>query len=202
MGAELVIAGLRRATPTWITRLDTLDREAIRALPRIRRRGLTPVLIAVTYSGSGPVWFATAGLFALLASRGIGDGTSIRTWLGCMTGSLASLVTGQILKRILRRVRPYDAIDGHQTLGIRPRDASMPSTHSSTATALAVGLALAGSPWAPVVGLWAAAVVFSRYYTGVHYPSDLAAGAALGGAFGLLDYGELVRWVLGTPRPL
>lgn len=191
-----------RSQPAWIARLDALDREAMLVLPRIRRRALTPVLIAVTYSGSGPIWFATAGVLVFLASRGIGDQVAIRTWLGCMTGSLASLVTGQILKRILRRVRPYEAIDGHQTLGIRPRDASLPSTHSSTAAALAVGLALAGSPWAPLVGLWAAGVVFSRYYTGVHYPSDLAAGAALGSAFGLLDYERLVRWLIVTPHPL
>lgn len=174
----------------------------MRALPRIRKRALTPVMIAITYSGSGPVWFATAGVLALLARHGTGDESSIRTWLACMTGSLASLVTGQILKRGFRRVRPFEALDGHETLGIRPRDASMPSTHTSTATALAVGLALAGSPWAPLVAVWAAAVVFSRYYTGVHYPSDLAVGATLGGAFGLVDYGQVVRLVLGAPRPI
>ncbi len=174
----------------------------MRALPRIRRPRLTPLMIAITYSGSGPVWFASAAVLAMLDARGVGDPASIRTWLACMTGSLASLVTGQILKRVFRRSRPFAALDGHQTLGIRPRDASMPSTHSSTATALAVGLALAGIPWAPLVTAWAAAVVFSRYYTGVHYPSDLAVGAALGGAFGLIDYADVVRLVLGAPRAI
>ncbi|MBK7975884.1 MAG: phosphatase PAP2 family protein [Deltaproteobacteria bacterium] len=183
-----------------VARLDALDRAMVRALPRIRRRALTPVLVAVTYSGSGPVWFASATVLASLTSVGIGDERAIRIWLACMTGSLASLVTGQLLKRGFRRTRPFDALEGHETLGLRPRDASMPSTHSSTATALAVGLALAGSPWAPLVAIWAAAVVFSRYYTGVHYPSDLAAGVLLGGAFGIVDYSGVVRVLLGAPR--
>lgn len=184
----------------WAERLAALDERAMRALPRLRRPRVTPLMIAITYSGSGPVWFLSAGVLALLATRLPGDHASIRTWLACMTGSLASLVTGQLLKRVFRRSRPFAALDGHETLGIRPRDASMPSTHSSTATALAVGLALAGSPWAPLVAVWAAAVVFSRYYTGVHYPSDLAVGAALGGAFGLIDYTAVVKLALGAPR--
>ncbi|MFN7951656.1 MAG: phosphatase PAP2 family protein [bacterium] len=183
----------------WLEQVDVLDRAAMRLLPRIRRRSLTPPLLAITYSGSAPSWFGAALILMALVHYEVGPVTTLRAWLACMTGSFGSLLVGEALKRLFRRTRPYHALADHEALGWPPPNASMPSTHASTSVALAVGLALAGDPHAGAVAAWAALVVFSRYYTGVHYPSDLAVGAALGGAFGLLDWTWVVRAVLGAP---
>ncbi len=178
--------------------MDALDRAAMRLLPRLRRRALTPPLLVITYSGSAPTWFGATAILMVLVHFQVGPTAALRTWLACMTGSFTSLVVGEALKRFFRRARPYHALENHEALGWPPPNASMPSTHASTSVALAVGLALAGDPHASAIAVWAALVVFSRYYTGVHYPSDLAVGAALGGAFGLVDFGWVVRGVLGA----
>ena len=61
-----------------------------------------------------------------------------------------------------------------------PASTSFPSGHAASATAFAVGASLAAPVLAVPLGLAAAAVAFSRVYTGVHYPGDVLAGAALG----------------------
>ena len=65
-----------------------------------------------------------------------------------------------------------------------PTGLSFPSSHSTSsfAAARAFGPLL---PRGPLLGA-AAAMAFSRLYLGVHYPSDVAAGAALGTAIGSL----------------
>jgi undecaprenyl-diphosphatase len=58
---------------------------------------------------------------------------------------------------------------------------SYPSAHASTSFAGARALAAAGLPGAPLHAV-AAAMALSRPYLGVHYPSDVLAGAVLGDA--------------------
>ena len=175
-----------------VRRIATLDRRAVLAAPRLRRPGLTTVMLALSYSGTGPVWFGSTGLFIVLLRLGWTGIPQLDLLLGAMTAAFLSLVTGQVLKRLVRRPRPFCQLPDLATVGTRPSDLSMPSTHASTAVGLAVGLALYGHPLAPIVAPWAALVTFSRYYLGMHYPTDLLAGAALGAAFAIFDW----RWLV------
>jgi membrane-associated phospholipid phosphatase len=61
----------------------------------------------------------------------------------------------------------------------------MPSGHAATSFAGAVVLTYLLPRAAPFLFLLAAAIAFSRVYVGVHYPSDVVAGAALGAAVAL-----------------
>ncbi len=65
-----------------------------------------------------------------------------------------------------------------------PTGLSFPSSHaaSSFAAARAFGALVPAAP----LRLAAAAMAFTRLYLGVHYPSDIVAGAALGTAIGSL----------------
>ena len=65
-----------------------------------------------------------------------------------------------------------------------PTSTSFPSGHSASAAAFAaaVGHLLPGIRW-PLRAA-AATVVFSRVYTGVHYPGDVIVGVAVGAALG------------------
>ena len=174
-------------------RIQALDRSAMNWPARVRRPGLSGFFIVVTYSGSGPAWFSAAALFIVILRLGYGSAPGLVALLGAMTGSLFSLVTGELLKRVVRRPRPYVTIPGHETTRVRPRGYSMPSTHTSTAVALVVGLLSAGHPLGWALLPWAVLVILSRFYLGVHYPSDLGAGFLLGVLFGLFNWNFVVQ---------
>lgn len=179
-----------------LDRVVALDVRAVRALPRLRRPWLTPVMRGVSASGTGPVWLGSTAVLIVLLRLGFSGVPDLAGVLRAMLGAFFSLLAGQAIKAVVRRERPFASLDDHTVLGRRPRDRSMPSTHASTAVGLAVGLTALGHPLAPWVWPWSAAVVASRYYLGVHYPTDLVAGALLGAAFGLVDWRPVVHAVV------
>lgn len=67
---------------------------------------------------------------------------------------------------------------------------SFPSGHTSSAFALATSLSLAYPEWYVIVPSFAYAgtVAYSRMHLGVHYPSDVAAGALIGAGCAYLSY--------------
>jgi membrane-associated phospholipid phosphatase len=87
------------------------------------------------------------------------------------------------LKFVIRRRRPR--VDGLPPLAGVPTELSFPSAHSSTSFCAARQYARLGVPAAPLYAL-AAAMALSRLYLGVHWPSDILAGATLGATIGEL----------------
>ena len=173
------------------------DQQAVRWAASIRRPWLDPLFVGLSMSGTGYVWFSMAGLLMLLYLAGWAGIPRLQGLLAAMLGAFLSLILGQLLKRLAGRPRPFTSMPSHSAIGPRPSDASMPSTHASTAVGLAVGLCMLGHPLAAPVLPWAGLVVFSRLYTGVHYPSDLLVGSLLGAALGVWDWRWLVVVLLG-----
>jgi undecaprenyl-diphosphatase len=89
---------------------------------------------------------------------------------------------GELLKRAFDRPRPPLVDPAVHPLVAVPRSFSMPSGHAATAfaAAVAVGIVHPRLRW-PLVGL-ASLVALSRVWLGVHYLSDVLAGAAIGTA--------------------
>ncbi|GAA4795606.1 phosphatase PAP2 family protein [Olivibacter ginsenosidimutans] len=92
------------------------------------------------------------------------------------------------LKKIFKRPRPFHAHIGFKAV-YEPSSYSFPSGHTSASFSTATALSRAYPKWyviAPSV-IWAGTVGYSRMYLGVHNPSDVLAGAALGSgtAFGM-----------------
>jgi undecaprenyl-diphosphatase len=184
------------ALPRYLHLALRADRAAALASARLRHPALTPLALAVSYSGTAPMWGAAAVLLVVLARRGYGGIPDLDGLLAAMMGALIALLAGQLMKLGFKRARPFHALEGHAPVGMLPIDNSMPSNHASTAVALCVALLRIGHPWAAPVAAWAFCVTFSRYYIGVHYPSDLAVGVALGATCGMIDWAPVTDALL------
>ena len=94
---------------------------------------------------------------------------------------------------LIARSRPYDCIRGLIPLITPPTDYSFPSGH--TAASFAVGVLLfrkLPKRYGIPALVLAALIGFSRLYLGVHYPSDVLAGALLGTG---ISYAAEVFWL-------
>jgi undecaprenyl-diphosphatase len=158
-------------------RLAALD---LRLLRLLRTRGHSPPVeaIAINLARSGEnglLWYAVA-----LAGAALGRPRGRAPYFLAMKVVLVTLVANTIVKQVVRRARPLlEAELPALTPVLSGR--SYPSAHSSTSFAGARALSAAGIPGAPLYAV-AVTMALSRPYLGVHYPSDILAGAALGDA--------------------
>lgn len=105
------------------------------------------------------------------------------------------------LKYVVQRDRPFKK---HGDIIQRDKVGkySFPSSHTSSAFAVATSLSIRYPKWyviAPSM-LWASGVGFARIYEGVHYPSDVLCGAVLGAGTAWLNY-KLNQWLIKKYEP-
>ena len=111
-------------------------------------------------------------------------------WSGLLAFSVSMLI-----ERVTERLRPFQVSAEISALVPPPSTYSFPSAHASTAFAIAASLAFA-HPLLGVVALGMAVLVaFGRVAAGVHYPSDVLAGAVLGVACALVVRSVRKTWV-------
>ncbi|MFF7164866.1 phosphatase PAP2 family protein [Streptomyces sp. NPDC008086] len=157
--------------------LDDIDHRSLwgadrRILSAFHARGADPRVAtaarALSWAGEhGALWLA-AGLAGAAVDAGRRG-----AWLrGTALTAGAHLVSSGV-KRVVRRPRPAHVQPLVRTLGRH----SFPSSHAASACAAAVAFGALGVHAIPPL---AAAMCVSRLVVGVHYPSDVAAGAALG----------------------
>lgn len=117
------------------------------------------------------VWLAIGGVGATL------DAERRDEWRRATARVAATYALNTAIKRVVGRRRPQ--LPGLPPLTSTPTSLSFPSAHASTAFAGARLYARLGLPRGPLYAL-ATGLALSRLYLGVHYPSDVLAGAALG----------------------
>jgi membrane-associated phospholipid phosphatase len=127
----------------------------------------------------GAVWLAIGLAGRALPLRGRCDGANRRRWRRGVASVALAYGLNTATKALVRRRRPE--LPGLPALTSTPTRLSFPSAHAATSFAGALAYARAGAPACPLYAL-AASLSLSRLYLGVHYPSDVLAGAALGSA--------------------
>ena len=107
---------------------------------------------------------------------------------------LSSVVTN-VTKQIVKRQRPYQQYPYITELSAGG-GYSFPSGHTSAAFTTATSLSLYFPKWYVIVPayLWAGSVGYSRMYQGVHYPTDVLAGAVVGAGSAFLAY-KVQKWI-------
>lgn len=99
------------------------------------------------------------------------------------------------LKAVANRERP--AVKDPTFIAVtKANNASFPSGHTAAAFSLATSLTISNPRWYVIVPsyTWAGLVGYSRLYLGVHYPTDVIAGAILGSGSAWLSY-RLNKWM-------
>jgi undecaprenyl-diphosphatase len=119
-------------------------------------------------------------LFALLA-RGRTE-TRVAILFAVLAVALTDQLVSSGIKSVIHRARPFEVIAEARKL-VDAHDQSFPSAHAANTFAAGVFLALRFRRMRPILIL-PALVAYSRVYVGVHYPSDVVAGAALGALVG------------------
>ncbi len=101
----------------------------------------------------------------------------------------ATIVETYVLKKVFNRPRPFITHPDLMPISLET-DASFPSGHTSAAFSLATSLSLNYPKWYVIAPsfIWAGATGYSRLYLGVHYPTDVLAGAVLGAGTSWLAY--------------
>ena len=108
---------------------------------------------------------------------------------------LVSAFITTALKYSIKRERPFNTYPDIEKVTAAP-GYSFPSGHTSTAFATATSLSMEYPKWyiiAPSFA-WASAVGYSRMHLGVHYPSDVVAGAIVGSGSAYISY-KLNKWI-------
>jgi diacylglycerol kinase family enzyme/membrane-associated phospholipid phosphatase len=184
-----------RRVRTRLRDASQVDKRLVRRAAELPETGFDRALKGLTRSANhGKLWFGVAALLALKKGK-----TRRAAMRGVAAISGASMSANLIGKRLFPRRRPAaELLPTHRRLTKRPTSSSFPSGHSASAVAFTTALAMES----PVLGLAiapvAAAVAYSRVHTGVHWPTDVAAGAAIGMAAGLVTRRW---WPTGTDEP-
>jgi undecaprenyl-diphosphatase len=181
--------------------MEELDRRAVEWLSSLHWPVVTPVMKGLTYAGAGgTIWIVIALVVAFRQRRPLVLVAAVATII------VASRIDA-ILKDAIGRARPFVGDPSvHPSIAL-PHDPSMPSGHAMNAFAGAVLLG-AAVPWARWALLaLACAIALSRVYLGVHFPSDVLVGAALGACIGwaaawLLVHAERLLAARAGPGPV
>lgn len=163
--------------------MEDLDHRILAALrawgadPRVARAAR-----ALSWAGEHAALWLAAGALGAAADRGRRG-----VWVRATALTAGAHLAGMGVKRVVRRPRPAHVAPLVQTAGRH----SFPSCHAASAAAAALAYGPLGARAIPPL---AAAMCLSRLVAGVHHPSDVVAGAALGALTARLG----ARWMTGA----
>lgn len=159
----------------WLWQFDQAAYRAIHL--DLHREWLDPWMVLLTSTGLG--WFQVSGVLITACFRPARP----YAYAAFASGALAGLLR-LVVATFAGRMRPSNFAFAHPLESVYG-NTSFPSGHSTTSFAIAfmVGFLLRGTDRAWIAWalfFWACLVGISRIYVGVHFPTDVLGGAALG----------------------
>ena len=182
----MAVSGVDRGR-TWISEVleqtAALDRAIGEAVDKTETPTLDRILVRLSDAANNSrLWLLTAGAVAV-----VGGPRGRRAAVEAVASiALASATSNLALKSLARRSRP-EAADGRGVPSRRvrrPMSASFPSGHTASAFAFASTMGEEVPVTWLALHVAASLVSYARVHTGVHYPSDVMAGALVGALSG------------------
>ncbi len=179
--------------------ISSFDKRIVKQLSENRSEGTTEIMQFL----SGSTYYFSVGIPAAMITTGLlsHDKITIRKGSYIVQSIAVSTFVSVVLKYTINRERPYEndpsvikAGSGHGS--------TFPSSHTSIAFATATSLSFAYPKWYVIIPsyLWAGFVGYSRLYLGMHYPTDVFAGAVTGTLSSFLSY-KLNNWIRNKKNP-
>jgi len=165
-------------------RLDQFELDVCLMLNRsCHRQALRRFFAVISRLGNGLFWYSLMLLIPLVAGW---QAVFVSLHMGLV--AITGLMVYKLLKKRLVRERPFFTHPGI-LLGTAPLDKfSFPSGH----TLHAVGFTIVATSYFPQLAIilvpFALLTAMSRIVLGLHYPSDVLAGAAIGAAIAMLSF--------------
>ncbi|MGH2392537.1 MAG: phosphatase PAP2 family protein, partial [Candidatus Limnocylindria bacterium] len=174
MALEQPARAWRRALPEFAQRVDL---DLFRRISRTAHPAGDLILPKLSHAANhSRLWMGMAAALAAFGGR-FGKRAAMR---GMLAVGAASFLSNLPAKLAFRRARPQLEVPIARRLARIPLSTSFPSGHAASAFAFATAVSIEKPQLAPVVFPLAGAVAYSRIYTGVHYPTDVVVGAAIG----------------------
>ncbi len=148
----------------------------------------------LAYSNASQLLFAGALVVLFLLLPGAARRPAQRIAVAAGASAAVALAIGMALSHLVDRARPFVTDPGGvHMFGHHVADASFPSDHATASFAIAVAILLRNRRWGWVAVALAAVLSVTRVAIGVHYPTDVLAGAALGSATALALWWAPIR---------
>ena len=184
-------------SPSVLDRVEEIDRSVFDVVARWESPVLDRVMPGLSTAASySRIWMAIAAMLAVVGGRK-GRRTAIE---GMAAIGATSFLANVVLKGLTRRTRPTDPVPEERRLR-QPDSSSFPSGHTASGAAFSGVVGRAYPTLSLPLNALAGAIGFSRVYTGVHYPGDVAAGWLLGKgvAFGVSRVGNRIGFLSDDP---
>lgn len=156
---------------------------------RLGRGSMDRVTRVISHIFLLAVLWATIGIWILFFDKNNGREIFVAMAVASlMHFAISEGIFKMLLPKFFRgRRRPYVAFPEQvKAIGKEHRDSSFPSSHMSTTSAMLMVIGYFYPILWPVAIIFALFMAYARMHNGMHYPSDIVAGASLGIFYGLV----------------
>jgi undecaprenyl-diphosphatase len=150
------------------------------------RPWLVRALNVVSRLGDGWMWYAV-----MLALPWLDHVNGTHCAIRLFAVGAVNLAIYKIIKRCIARPRPYRSCPGIRACGRSLDEHSFPSGHTLHSAAFGLILVAYYPAWALFIVPFTLLVAASRIVLGLHYPSDVIGGAAIGGLIAAVSFNLL-----------